>query len=184
MIQDVLRNQSATAHQQLEKIVVSRLKAIKSKEDYAELLKYFYAYFSRLEQVIAPYLNEDTLPDKVQRRNSGYLANDIISLGQDIATIPIPDVPEITNKYQALGAFYVMEGSIMGGPIIVQMLAKFGVNDGVSFFSGYGPDTGSMWNRFVAVLNTEVPLSEHYQVIETAIDTFHCFALSFDEKRP
>ncbi|NHA03436.1 biliverdin-producing heme oxygenase [Mucilaginibacter sp. HC2] len=182
MIQDVLRNGSAAAHQQLEKIVVTRLKAIKSKEDYAALLKYFYAFFSRLEEVIAPYMNEDILPDKAQRRNSGFLANDMVSLGQTVTEISVPDVPEITNVYQALGAFYVMEGSIMGGSIIVQMLAKLGITDGVSFFSGYGPETGSIWGRFIEVLNKTVPVSEQYQVVETATDTFHCFALSFDDK--
>ena len=41
----------------------------------------------------------------------------------------------------------------MGGPIIVQMLAKYGVDKGVSFFSGYGEATGQMWGKFVAVMN-------------------------------
>ncbi|UOE52526.1 biliverdin-producing heme oxygenase [Mucilaginibacter sp. SMC90] len=181
MIQDVLRDRSAVAHRQLEKIVVSRLKAIKNKEDYADLLKYFYAYFSRLEQVIEPYLNEDILPDKAKRRNSKFLADDIVSLGQDLDELPIPVVPEISNVCQALGALYVMEGSVMGGSVIVQMLAKSGITKGVSFFSGYGPDTGSMWESFVAVLNQNVPASEQYLVVETAMDTFHCFALSFNE---
>lgn len=182
MIQDFLRNQSADAHQQLEKIVVTRLKAIKTKEDYAALLKYFFNYFHRLEEVISPFITEEILPDISQRRNSVYLANDILNLGQDPVDSPVPKVPEISNVFQALGAYYVMEGSIMGGPIIVQILAKLGITDGISFFSGYGQDTPMMWNRFVDVLNQKVPIDEHYQVVETAIDTFHCFALSFDEK--
>lgn len=33
------------------------------------------------------------------------------------------------------------------------MLAKYGEEKGISFFSGYGEQAGQMWVRFVAVLN-------------------------------
>jgi len=136
MIQEELRKQTAAAHQQLEKLVVARLKNIRNNEDYADLLKIFYAYFSRLEKAISPYRSTEVLPDYTERRHAISLANDIVSLGAELTGLPELSVPTIDNTVKALGALYVMEGSVMGGIIIIQMLARNGVQKGISFFGG------------------------------------------------
>lgn len=148
------------------------MKSIRSQKDYVELLKQFYAYFNRLEHAIEPFI----LPDLAERRHSGFLAKDIISLGGTTDDIPVPKVPEINNPVQALGALYVMEGSIMGGPIIVQMLKKYGIATGTSFFSGYGSETPIKWACFMESLNKNIMASAQQEVIETAVDTFDRFA--------
>lgn len=65
-----IKNDTIQAHQLLEKIVVQRLKSIYSYADYAELLKYFYAYFSKLEEAIAPFITDKLLPDYKERRSA------------------------------------------------------------------------------------------------------------------
>lgn len=155
MLSTNIKEATKAAHQDLEKKVVLKLKAVRSNADYADVLKHFYAYFNEVEQAIAPYITTALLPDHAERRNSSYLKKDIEELGSDTKELPEASSPEISNALQALGAMYVMEGSIMGGPIIVQMLAKYGVDKGVSFFSGYGEATGQMWGKFVAVMNAE-----------------------------
>ncbi len=160
MLSDKIKEATKTAHQQLEVLVVKRLKAIRSNADYADLLKHFYAYFSKVEQAIAPFISAEVLPDYASRRNASYLKEDIEALGGTMDALPPVQAPVIRNTASALGALYVMEGSIMGGRIIVQMLEKSGITEGVSFFSGYGEATGQMWQRFTEVLNHHASTEE------------------------
>lgn len=176
MLSTQIKEATKTAHQQLEGVVVRKLKAIESDADYAEFLKHFYVYFHSVEQAIAPYITADILPDYKDRRNSSYLKQDIEALGSDVVALPDAVAPSINNVSEALGALYVLEGSIMGGRIIVQMLEKLGITKGVSFFSGYGEATGQKWETFIDVLNTQAHTSEqHEQAIRAANETFANF---------
>ncbi|SMD16651.1 biliverdin-producing heme oxygenase [Pedobacter nyackensis] len=180
MLSNSIKDATKEAHLTLEKKVVQKMKAIRSDADYADFLKHFYAYFNQVEQAIAPYITTELLPDHAERRNSSYLKQDIEALGSDVNDLPEAIAPEITNAIQALGALYVMEGSIMGGPIIVKMLEKSGVTNGVSFFSGYGEATGQMWGKFVAVLNASANSeAEEELAIKSANDTFSNFGEVF-----
>lgn len=182
MLSTNIKEATKVAHQQLEVKVVKKLKAVRSDADYADLLLHFYAYFSHLEQEIKPYINTQVLPDYGERRNAAYLKSDIEELGFTIDHLPSTTVPQLSNTMEALAALYVMEGSIMGGSIIVQMLAKGGITKGVSFFSGYGAETGQMWGKFIAVLNAEAktPADEDL-AIKTANATFTHFSDVFTE---
>jgi heme oxygenase (biliverdin-IX-beta and delta-forming) len=183
MVTTELKEGTKTAHLDLEKVVVQRLKNIRTNEDYAALLRYFYAYFSHVERAVAPYITADVLPDYASRRNSSYLKKDIEALGGNVNDLPMTSVPEILNKYQALGALYVMEGSIMGGSIIVKMLEKGGITTGVSFFSGYGETTGAMWGVFSGVLNQQATADEHQKMmVEAANGTFAHFGRVFEQQ--
>ncbi|MBE9598159.1 biliverdin-producing heme oxygenase [Pedobacter sp. MC2016-24] len=182
MLSNSIKEATREAHLNLEKKVVQKMKAIRSDADYADFLKHFYTYFNQVEQAIAPYITAELLPDHAERRNSQYLKQDIQELGGDVNDLPAAQAPEINNTLQALGALYVMEGSIMGGPIIVKMLEKFGITKGVSFFSGYGEATGQMWAKFVAILNTQAhSLEEEALAIEAANATFSNFGEVFGE---
>ncbi len=182
MLNTLIKEQTHTAHQQLEKQVVLRLKTIRNESDYAALLKHFYVYFSAVEQAIAPYITPEVLPDYAERRNSSYIRQDIEALGGTADTLPSVTVPVITNALEALSALYVLEGSIMGGPYIVQMLQKQGLTKGFSFFSGYGADTGRMWGAFTAVLNAHAHTSaDREQAVATANETFSRFGEVFEQ---
>lgn len=184
MLSTEIREATKEAHLSLEKEVVQRLKNIRSDADYAALLKFFYAYFNHVERGIAPFITEALLPDYAERRNSSFLKNDIEALGSSITGLPATTTPAITNHLQALGALYVMEGSIMGGSIIVKMLEKGGITKGVSFFSGYGESTGAMWGAFTAVLNQQaVTESDKAAVIQTANETFAHFQKTFEHQQ-
>lgn len=177
-----IREATKSSHQQLEKKVVLKLKAIRNHADYADLLRYFYSYFSQVEKAVAPYITAAILPDLADRRNSSYLKNDIIALGGNVEDLPAASIPAVTNVLQAIGAMYVMEGSIMGGSIIVQMLQKAGITTGVSFFSGYGEATGQKWGVFTAVMNEQAKNEADENIaIEAANETFALFAEMFDE---
>jgi len=180
MLSSNIKEATKTAHLSLEKSVIQKMKAIRSNEDYADFLKHFYAYFNKVEQAIAPYITTELLPDHAERRNSSFLKQDIEALGFDVNKLPEATAPKITNVLQALGALYVLEGSIMGGSIIIKMLEKGGITKGISFFSGYGEATGMMWGKFIAVMNEQAKTSEEQAVaIETADQTFLKFSEVF-----
>ncbi len=163
--------------------MVLRIKNISSDADYIELLKCFYAYFNAVEKAIAPYINA-VLSDYSERCDSSYIKTDIEELGGSIENLPAASATEIKNPIQAMGALYVLEGSIMGGPYIVQMLQKKGIEKGFSFFSGYGNESGQKWASFTSVLNilpqTETDIAN---TVDAARETFKRFGNVFEIAR-
>lgn len=153
MLSQHIKESTRPAHQKTEGIVVRQLKGIRSEADYTVVLKGFYAYFRAVEDRIAPFVTDEILSDLAQRRNSSYIQRDIEALGDTVDNIPRVEAPSVRSVLEALSALYVLEGSIMGGPYIVQMLTKYGIERGTSFFEGYGANSGQMWTRFTMVLN-------------------------------
>lgn len=176
-----LKEATKTAHQALEKKVILQLKAIRSEADYATFLQAFYQYFKALERKISAFINAGVVPDLSSRRNSSYLKADLQDLGFDYKQEHTLALPTIESLPQALGAMYVMEGSIMGGAIIVEMLRKYGIANGFSFFSGYGAATGEMWNNFVTILNESLKsTAAQQQAVNAANETFEKFQYAFE----
>ncbi|TDS07471.1 biliverdin-producing heme oxygenase [Sphingobacterium paludis] len=176
VLSENIKENTKAAHQKLEGVVVRQLKAVRSNMDYAEVLKNFYAYFNTVELAIAPFITPDVLPDYQERRNSSHIKDDILELGSDTNELPVAFAPSIQNTLDALSALYVLEGSIMGGPYIVQMLNKYGIELGTSFFSGYGENTGNMWAAFTAALNQHAQdPADHERAIAVANETFAKF---------
>jgi heme oxygenase len=70
---------------------------------------------------------------------------------------PMMDHPVLGSRSEALGLLYVMEGSTLGGRMIVRSLAERGVDvTGLRFLDPYGAETGARWRGFLAVLEREV----------------------------
>lgn len=180
MLRDILKEQTHAAHQKTEGIIIRKIKEIRSQADYIEVLKGFYAYFSAVEEVMKDYITESVLPDLKERRNSKYIQEDIEALGGSIEDLPKAVTPEITNTIDALSAMYVLEGSIMGGPYIVKMLEKQGLDKGFSFFQGYGSESGQMFGKFAAILNAYgEDATTHAKAVEVADETFTNFGEVF-----
>jgi heme oxygenase len=187
MLSNQLKKDTLNNHQLLEKMLVGRMRAIRSEADYIDLLQLFYSYFGGLELQIDQYINEIEMPDYQQRRKSAYLANDIISLGGT----PVPlakgeALPAIQNNLQAYGALYVIEGSTLGGKIISKMMAQqLQITDGrgLTFFSGYGNNTETMWDTFKQQLDGQTQTTQQEaEVIDAANQTFAQFKKWADEQ--
>lgn len=183
MISIAIKKATKKAHLDLEKKVIRKLKAISNEQDYADFLSYFYAYFSHLEKAIGPFITDTLIPNYKKRRNSGYLKRDLEAIGCGNNSLPATTVPIIDNYLKALGALYVMEGSVMGGQIIVKILEKQGITKGVSFFSGYGDDTEKMWITFTKAMDEHITDErQKKKVIRAAKETFSCFSTVFDQE--
>lgn len=180
-IAQTLKAATTESHEALEAMVLPRLQAITSPQDYARLLKDFYGYFKPVEDAVAPFITRTILPDWAQRRKAHAILNDLAALQQPFDHLPLATaLPSVNNLPQAMGALYVMEGSTLGGRGITKMLLKkedvLLTIDHLQFFNGYGEATGPMWMAFVNVLNS-FPFSddEVAQLTESANSTFNHF---------
>ena len=165
MLLELIRAQTRSSHQSLEKLLIPKLKATKTRDGYARLLAIFYGYFSPLEEQIQTHLSVDTLPDLYQRRKAAAILEDYKKISADRTDIAIcNDLPEIKNEGEALAAMYVLEGSTLGGKVIAQMLStNLGIaeDEGIRFFNGYRNETKVMWDRFTEVL-------DHYPTVDNS----------------
>lgn len=178
-IMERLRNETKTAHQQLEKATIPFIKKATDNEQYAYLLRLFYGYFKPVEAQIQKIINSDLISDISERRQSGALISDLQAIGTDTQDLATTDnLPVIVTVPQALGAMYVLEGSTLGGRFISQMLMKqLNRTDAISFFSGYGEHTDAKWKAFTETMNSydeAHPLNAN-EIVAAADETFSKF---------
>jgi heme oxygenase len=178
-LSDELKTRTLTPHQELEKVLITRMRAMVSINDYIRLLQHFYSYFSSVEDHLNLYIGSTELPDYPQRRKSASLARDITTLGGVLSEkTHATMLPEIKNHLQAFGALYVIEGSTLGGLIITQMIRKqLGLNQkGLSFFQSYGEHSTTMWDTFKLTLNQQADtIADADTIIAAAAATFRQF---------
>jgi len=153
-----LKYHTSQTHQDLEQIVLPRLMALRTMDDYIVLLKNFYGYFKPVEEQVERHIDTSILPDIHQRRKADSIQHDLTFSKAHIVHLPLAtNLPVIENTYQAFGALYVLEGSTQGGRGITKMLLKNEhlqlEENQVHFFNGYGAETGHMWTRFLKALN-------------------------------
>lgn len=176
MLSDKLKEETKNNHHQLEKVLVGKLKAIRSADEYAALIKLFYGYFGGLETKIESVIDTTHLPDSADRRKTHALANDLTFLGAGVPARAEGDaLPVINNHLQAIGALYVIEGSTLGGKIISKMMQQqLGMDgQGLSFFLGYGDRSTQMWDTFKEMLDGQAQNPEQEAVvIAAANETF------------
>ena len=177
MLTEKIRIATQQYHQETEKILIGKLKNMRSLNDYSDILKIFHGYFGGLEQLIDQHINPEILTDYNERRKAAALGNDLQALNSALPTQATGNqLPAIDNTLEAFGALYVIEGSTLGGKIISKMVQQhMGITDGkgLSFFDGYGEDTGIKWAGFQEKLNSiaQTPEQED-EVITAANNTF------------
>lgn len=94
-----------------------------------------------------------TLPDWPARRRSAALVADLAELGA--APIAPRDIPAYDSVAAALGAIYVLEGSRLGGAMLVRSVPAHLPRR----FLGAG-DSAS-WRKLVATLDATLPSKDH-----------------------
>ncbi|HVW95586.1 MAG TPA: biliverdin-producing heme oxygenase [Mucilaginibacter sp.] len=177
LFSDRLKSETLSNHQQLEKLLVNRIRQIRNAGDYLVLLQLFYAYFARLEELLDQHLDRTKIPDYDKRRKADTLLRDIRSLnGEPWEMNERLDLPAISNHAQGLGAMYVFEGSTLGGSVIVGMLNKqLKIDNGACFnyFGGYGADNQAMWQEFKTLLNQQMfTHTDAAEMVASANQTF------------
>jgi heme oxygenase len=117
--------------------------------------------------------------DLERRLKTPLLRVSLEALGHDGAAIdrlPLCDrLPAVSGWPAALGYFYVIEGSTLGGQLLSRRFrAGLGVDgDALAFLTAYGADTGPMWKGMIEVLEHAMAAQGSATAItETARTTF------------
>jgi heme oxygenase len=184
-----LRIETQPMHTKLEasRLSVNLMKAEVSLADYTD-------YLMRMKDVIA-YHEAFTYPvvehlfDDISVRYKLQLINsDIEVLHQQGAVLTTGREYRIDsllplNVPRALGYMYVVEGSTLGGRIILKHIKTalgFDEQKGARFFAGYGNETGKRWNEFLTIFaNYAVVNSCGEEIIAGATDAFSSIQIHF-----
>lgn len=152
-----LRDATRDEHQRLEDSldIFSR---VAKPDGRRRLVERFYGLHAGAERALAPLLFAVEGLDYGGRSRMPFLAADVRTLGGDPAKIDISTPPAPSNLAEALGLFYVLEGSTLGGHVIRKRLQAKGDTDrGLSFLDPYRDQVGARWRTFLAILERDTP---------------------------
>lgn len=141
-----LRDTTADAHRRVE----ARLfpSGLADEASYRTMLQVLLALHEPLETRLATVAGFAALGvDPAARRKSPRLRADLAAMGVASPDVPKRPAPPVDDLATALGVFYVLEGSTLGGRVLMdQVRTRLGAVP-VGFLAGYGDDTGRYWRR-------------------------------------
>lgn len=140
---------------------------------YGNLLCRIYGFYAPLEQLLAPFQQAWGIDPQQHQKAHHILA--------DLETLQVKDhpdlctrMPRIQQPFDALGAWYVLEGAALGGRVIARMIRAHGTipEDAFRFFDG--KETGARWQQFQQLMNRLAATPGQMQrVAHAANDTFN-----------
>jgi heme oxygenase len=187
-----LRAATAAQHKKLEAnpLSISLMSPDVTIASYVRYLALMGEVVSFTEKAIFPAVM-DIIPDLGSRHKLLHIHDDLHTLDDKKAAINMPlfyPVDQNMSVPFALGYMYVIEGSTLGGRIILKHAQdKLNLTEktGGSFFAGYGADTGLRWKSFLSALtkyavatDTEKEIIHGAQHAFDAIDRYFNFSNS------
>lgn len=160
MIAQKLKQETALYHDTIEQITGSKkiFENTFTVDDYKKLLYVNGAvvngFLQQIYEVIDPAIKE-AIGLNIEAKFDAIHA-DATSLNMKLPTEQISLLE--SNQAFALGALYVMEGSMLGGNVIAKTLRK---NEGFqdhpfNYFTFYKEELGARWKQFVQVINDTI----------------------------
>ena len=148
---DALRASTATHHRDLESDLQIQ-KRLSKPETRGPLIAGYLAFYRETEAALKPHLAN--MPDLAF--SSRFHSRQIPDKTKSSRHETFPLFPAIGTMAEALGAFYVLEGSTLGGKTILKALKSRGVStDDLHFLDPYGNESGARWRSFLSVLERE-----------------------------
>jgi heme oxygenase (biliverdin-IX-beta and delta-forming) len=154
-----LRRQTAPLHREAE-VLLGLPDAIRTSHDYRVWLGRFFGLYEPLELSLVAFPEWEALSLAPRlRSHSKFLADDLAALDTAPSSVPrappelLPNLPTFAH---AFGALYVLEGSTLGGRLILRVVeARIGASiaGATGFFAGRGEAVGPMWKNFCTSLD-------------------------------
>lgn len=192
MITDRLKTETRPQHDAMErvgfsdKIMSGRL----SLDDYKLLIRNNYIMNQIMERGVEAVDGFTSIPglNYEGRKKGNLLEKDLEVLGLNKAEIDAHNYAfQFDSLQEALGAFYVMEGSTLGGSVISRQLAKTESLKDVSefnFYGCYGDMVGPNWKMFQGVLIEQANSPEaEDKMVAGAAKAFDYFRQIFEESK-
>lgn len=152
-----LRDATRDEHQRLEDSL-DILGQITRPAGRRRLVERFHGLHAGAERALSPLLSQVKGLDYDARSRLPFLAADVTLLGGHPGRLPLCAPAPPADLAEALGVFYVLEGSTLGGHVIRKRLAAEGGSDrGLSFLDPYGARVGARWRAFLDILERETP---------------------------
>ncbi len=122
---------------------------------YLAILSGFHAIQTAADRALAPHAQDLAAYgyDVHSRHESAWLDHDFEwwgSRGADVALVTAATFPEVASTADAFGWVYVLEGSTLGGQVILRHVARtlqLDPPDGCRYFVSHGDDVGPRWRR-------------------------------------
>ncbi len=152
-----LRAATREAHRRLEDELgaVDRLAALPERRS---LIRRYYDMYCGAARLLAPWLQPNADLDPSDRQRLSLMSEDLRALGLtvELGCCARPEV-EIASRAEALGFRYVIEGSALGGRVLLRQLDARGADlTGLRFLDPNGASTGEAWRRFLGLLEREL----------------------------
>lgn len=151
-----LRNTTALPHKNLESLPLSVaiVSPAVTVQQYGGYLAVMHDVVKDAEDNIYPLL-KDVIPNVEARYKAAYMVQDLAvsGIGGKNAFTPVFSVRQNISPAFALGIMYVVEGSSLGGRMILKNIEQalgFNPDNGARYFAGYGNHTGSYWKSFLS----------------------------------
>lgn len=183
-----LRAETRAQHDRLEEVAASDKLAegSLSPEEYLKLLRANYAAHRQLEDLVGESPEMETLLE--ERQKTRLLEKDLEQAGEEPEQVwlqlkdALPHL-ELENKYQALGAQYVMEGATLGGVVILRSLnqhPQLQPYQPFHYYGCYGGDTGRRWSQFKQLMLQEVQTPEQQEeALKGTLGAYQLFEKAF-----
>ena len=181
---ELLRARTGMHHDGLENIlrIEERLSGVVSR---GPLIAGYKILYSECEAVLRPHLqniSDLTFSSRFHSRNV-YDRAELAYFGNPSVD---PIFPAVGTRAEALGAMYVLEGSTLGGKIILKTLRSRGVStDQLHFLDPYGKQAGALWRTFLSILERETAPDQTAmnECVSGAIKAFNFAAICLHEER-
>lgn len=175
MLRQRLKDETWDLHQKAE-AAMDLMNPKMDSNGYLRILKSLYSFYAAIE----PQLKTSSVGEFYDGREKlPWIVQDLKALGlsdRDILAIPKISVADLKLDLPALwGSLYVIEGSMLGGQMIMKYQSKtlgLDENSGMRFFAGSGVETGRKWQETIAKLNEISDEQTDDAVISTAKWTF------------
>jgi heme oxygenase len=152
VVLEKLRRATKASHDALERDL-DIFRHFASLEAHRRLMARLHALHAAAEAALAPHLAPLADLRFEERLKTPALLRDLRSLNAPAREGQAIEPPRLSNRTEALGFMYVLEGATLGGRLIRKRLAARGEPlVGTSFFDIYGAETGDRWREFCAVL--------------------------------
>ncbi|MBF0596245.1 biliverdin-producing heme oxygenase [Faecalibacter rhinopitheci] len=161
---EILKTNTAQFHDAIEaKLESKRLfDGSFTQDNYYKMLLVNHQFIKAYESEIETFLNDNDkdLLNRINFDKLSLLEKDL----EELKLTPYEMLPinHLNNRAEALGALYVIEGSMLGGMVIAKQLKKYPEleNSNFNYFGHYGQDIGPIWKAFVAYLNEQIVTDE------------------------
>lgn len=184
MLSNYLKEKTANYHNEIEaKLESNKLfDGTFSDENYYKMLQVNHQFLKVYENAIKDFLTTKDIDVLAQTNfdKTALIEKDLQEL--NLNNLAFETEANLSNRAEAFGALYVIEGSMLGGNVIAKTLKKYPNLEHKSFnyFGHYGENLGQSWKTFLAYINeeftTEEELNQAFEGAKKAYEDLISFA--------